>query len=344
MQPKDLEAGIKAFDKDKDYAAALEILIPLARQGNAEAQHKVGLAYMQGLSVAQNYAEAAKLYRLAAEQGHAEAQFWLGRAYAVGEGVEQDNVAAAKWYHLAAEQGNANAQFALAILYSGGTGVERNEEESNKWYCLSLENGHAGLQSLQDRIEVEQQLEEVQNAVTSTGDGDALKEYYKALLMTDKQHQELLNAQQELQWYEERFREASNYVSLEVPSNIKGSVSLLSQNATLGTLDEGKQQYEKVKKLKNQLVQVEAKHRLQLEAIRVKHEKQLEELQADESHEDLSSERSQIAKEINQLNKQAVWEVVWVFGVSLCAALLSQNAWVIAFAAVVTFFIRSIIN
>jgi TPR repeat protein len=51
-----------------------------ADQGNASAQHLLGLMYAQGKGVSQNYWEAAKWYRKAVEQGYTEAQNSLERS------------------------------------------------------------------------------------------------------------------------------------------------------------------------------------------------------------------------------------------------------------------------
>ena len=66
-----------------------------AEQGDAGAQHDLGLMYWYGLGVTQDEAEAVRWYRLAAEQGFAEAT---------------------RWIHLTAEQGSASAQFTLGVM------------------------------------------------------------------------------------------------------------------------------------------------------------------------------------------------------------------------------------
>ena len=58
--------------------------------------------YAEGRSVPQDYAEAAKWFRLAAAQGDAEAQHNLGVLYRRGQGVPQDYVEAHKWLNPAA--------------------------------------------------------------------------------------------------------------------------------------------------------------------------------------------------------------------------------------------------
>ena len=103
------EDGLAAFQRG-DYATALRLLQPLAAQGNADAQFKLGVMYDNGRGVAQNYAEAMKWYRLAAAQGDAAAQNNLGLMYGTGRGVAQNYVQAHMWSNLAAAQGNENGR------------------------------------------------------------------------------------------------------------------------------------------------------------------------------------------------------------------------------------------
>ena len=90
-----------------DYAAELNIVMPLAEKGEAWAQRWLGISYAVGQGVVQDYAEAVKWYRLAAAQGDADAQFNLGVRYDNGQGVVQDYVRAHMWYNLGAVSGKA---------------------------------------------------------------------------------------------------------------------------------------------------------------------------------------------------------------------------------------------
>jgi hypothetical protein len=94
---------------DGDYATAMKEFRPLAEQGDAEAQFKLGLMYGGGEGVPLDYPEALRWFRKAAEQGLAKAQNYLGTIYARGVGVPQDYVEAHKCYNLAASKGYAGA-------------------------------------------------------------------------------------------------------------------------------------------------------------------------------------------------------------------------------------------
>ena len=95
----DFQKGVDAAQSG-DYATALREWTPLAEQGDADAQHNLGLLYDNGEGVPQNYKTAVKWYRLAAEQGNAFAQSNLGVMYSIGQGVIQDNVYAHMWGNL----------------------------------------------------------------------------------------------------------------------------------------------------------------------------------------------------------------------------------------------------
>ena len=82
------DEGVAAY-KRGDYSKALEELLPVAEQGDAEVQTGVGYMYANGLGVPQNYGQAAKWYSLAAEQGNTTAQFNLALMYHKGRGVPQ---------------------------------------------------------------------------------------------------------------------------------------------------------------------------------------------------------------------------------------------------------------
>ena len=78
-----------------------------------------------------------------AEQGNAQAQLMLGNMYANGLGVKQDDVEAVKWYRKAAEQGVANAQAMLGFLYFlGKRGVQVNKSLAKEWFGKACDNGY----------------------------------------------------------------------------------------------------------------------------------------------------------------------------------------------------------
>jgi uncharacterized protein len=139
------EEGVAAFARG-EYAKALALLQPLAQQGDARAQFRLGVMYTYGQGVPRDYAEAFQWYRRAAEQGLAIAQSNLGGTYENGYGVPQDYAKAFQWYRRAAEQGLAEAQHNLGQLYRDGRGVPQDFATAAQWYRCAAEQGHAPAQ------------------------------------------------------------------------------------------------------------------------------------------------------------------------------------------------------
>jgi uncharacterized protein len=135
----DFQKGMDAFDSG-DYATALRVWRPLAKQGNHIFQGMMGSMYKKGKGVPQDYKTAVKWYKLAAEQGHALSQSHLGEMYKDGKGVPQDYKTAVKWYRLAAEQGHALSQAALGAMYVMGRGVIQDHVYAHMWANLSASN------------------------------------------------------------------------------------------------------------------------------------------------------------------------------------------------------------
>ena len=70
---------------------------------------------------------AVSWFRKAADQGDAGAQHSLGLSYYNGRGVARDYAVAAAWFRKAAEKGNANAQRALGSMYFLGLAARTAE-------------------------------------------------------------------------------------------------------------------------------------------------------------------------------------------------------------------------
>ena len=95
----------------KRMALAMALLVSVAAP--AWAGFDEGLAaYERG-----DYESALREWEPLADQGGAQAQTRLGSMYATGDGVPMDYPKAARWYQNAAEQGNAEAQVALGNMH-----------------------------------------------------------------------------------------------------------------------------------------------------------------------------------------------------------------------------------
>jgi TPR repeat protein len=166
-----------------DYPRALELLTPLAKQGNAVAQLKLGIIYSRAEGVPRDDAAALRWLSRAAEQGDAEAQFELGVMYRDGSGTPADGKRAMQWFQRAAERGvphafnaigelylghagipqdyaaalvwflrgaqldNADCLYNIGIRYALGQGVEQDDVEAYKWFDLAADMGIGDLRS-----------------------------------------------------------------------------------------------------------------------------------------------------------------------------------------------------
>ncbi|UGQ44771.1 tetratricopeptide repeat protein [Massilia endophytica] len=108
--------GATAYN-NKNYALAYKEILPLARAGNTEAEHLLGLMYYMGRGVPQDYKQALVWHRKAAMKGKADAQYVVGAMYYTGNAVVQDHKQAVSWFRKAAEQGHAEAQQVLGLMY-----------------------------------------------------------------------------------------------------------------------------------------------------------------------------------------------------------------------------------
>ena len=107
----------------------------LAREGNVEAQFRIGIMHDKGRGVPENDAKAIEWFRKAAERGHLEGQINLGVMYARGQGVQRDNVMALFWFTLASKNGSRYALSNRQLLAGRMTSsqIEAAEKLAKKW-------------------------------------------------------------------------------------------------------------------------------------------------------------------------------------------------------------------
>ena len=160
----DIESAKAAYEAG-DYEAALEILIPLADQGDAKAQYNLAIMYRDGWGVQQDYVEVIKWYRKAAEQEYAEAQHNLAIMYRDGLGITQDYAEALKWTRKAAEQGHAVAQSNLGFMYHQGLGVQQDFIQAYIWLGFAAAGGIEHARNERASIESDMTSEQLEEAL-----------------------------------------------------------------------------------------------------------------------------------------------------------------------------------
>lgn len=161
-----------------DAAAALAVLEPAARAGDAQAaalaaqtvwrsgqtgrhaealgwleaarepdpegrvHYMLGLFAFNGIGGPVDFAASGALHELAAARGNADAMFELYVLTVQGVGRAADEAAALVWCQRAAEAGNLRAMGNLGGFYATGNGLPRDPERAVEWYKRAAERGH----------------------------------------------------------------------------------------------------------------------------------------------------------------------------------------------------------
>jgi len=100
--PPDMNTVKKLVAEDRSFEA-LKTLIPLATNGDPQAQYELAGFYHYGYVGANDYAKALKWYRASARQGYADSMVGLSVMYLGGQGVAKDRREAFVWLNLAAQ-------------------------------------------------------------------------------------------------------------------------------------------------------------------------------------------------------------------------------------------------
>jgi len=152
--------GANAYNA-RNYALALKEVTPLAKAGNADAQHLLGLMYYMGRGVPRDYKQAFSWHYKAALQGKADAQYVIGAMYYTGNAVPQDHLLAVQWFRKAAEQGHPDAQHALGLMYRYHVaGMPQDVVLAYMLMNLAAANGHRN--AVEQRAVIARQMSQEQ--------------------------------------------------------------------------------------------------------------------------------------------------------------------------------------
>jgi TPR repeat protein len=158
--------GANAYNA-RNYALALKEITPLARAGNADAQHLLGLMYYMGRGVQRDYKQAFEWHQKAALQGKADAQYVVGAMYYTGNAVPQDQKQAVAWFRKAAEQGHAEAQHALGLMYRYHVaGMPQDVVIAYMLWNLAAANGNTNATEQRASIARQMTQEQIEEAQT----------------------------------------------------------------------------------------------------------------------------------------------------------------------------------
>lgn len=154
--------GLTAF-QGEDYAKALSLLLPYAKDGNAQAAYLIGEMYgprswgQKGENrngVELDNKQAIFWWGEAAKTGNVEAQLRLGWWLMKGQDVvPQDQAAGMNWLLMAANQGEPQAQYEVGLAYWKGRGVKPDPIAAYMWLDLcSTEPGFDNAAKYRDEI------------------------------------------------------------------------------------------------------------------------------------------------------------------------------------------------
>jgi TPR repeat protein len=110
-----------------------DLQLKLAKQGDAEAQLKVGEMYQTGIGVNQNIKEAMYWIRRSANQGHEIAGFQMLFWDVEKKGLKGKSKAKLEELNMKAKQGNPQAQYYLGKMYAHGIGINKNRDVAIDW-------------------------------------------------------------------------------------------------------------------------------------------------------------------------------------------------------------------
>jgi TPR repeat protein len=151
---------IKTYGRMNESLEQMTIMIPLmsisqgncdgfrdvdaaAKEGKANDQYVLALAFKFGWCVRKNIRTAARWLAKAAEAGSRHAQEGLGLLLLKGDGeITADPHSAADHLRKAAENGMENSQYALALMYTDGTGVPQDIKFAHRWLEKAATKGH----------------------------------------------------------------------------------------------------------------------------------------------------------------------------------------------------------
>ena len=130
----------EAYEADLHWDA-YNICLPLANEGDADAQYAIGRLYESGLAVVQNYEEAFSWYKRSAEQGNVWAQYYVAHLNYEGLGTERSYSEAYFWTEKIVKRSFVAAYYNFGLMHFHGDGVKENKEEALKWFKKGAHSG-----------------------------------------------------------------------------------------------------------------------------------------------------------------------------------------------------------
>lgn len=123
-----------------------------AVNGDALAQHELGVRYLLGRDLPADTARSAEWLRRSAEQHFAPACYNYGLLLANGWGVEWNPFEAFRWFRRAAEQGMPEAQHVVGTFYTDNLVLALDWRRAHYWMSLAADQGVEAAARARDEI------------------------------------------------------------------------------------------------------------------------------------------------------------------------------------------------
>lgn len=134
------------LDIQVPYDEELEEVKNNAKNGDADAQLKLGDIYFEGVKTYKDYKQSFQWYKESAYQGNIEACYKVGLCYANGYGTISYVKDAINWLKKAADTGLSAAQYELSQVYFGK--IANDENEGVRYLLLSANANYPAAISL----------------------------------------------------------------------------------------------------------------------------------------------------------------------------------------------------
>jgi TPR repeat protein len=125
----------------EDWAQAFPYCQKASAQGSVEANHALGIAYLEGRGTAPDTGLGIQFLQRAAAKGNLPSMTRLAQIYSEGSIVPQDHAKAFTWHRQAARYGAVPSILAMARQYEAGLGTEADPDEAARLYEILARHG-----------------------------------------------------------------------------------------------------------------------------------------------------------------------------------------------------------
>jgi uncharacterized protein len=124
-----------------------------AANGDALAQHELGVRYLTGRGVEADSVRSALWMRRSAEQHYIPAVYNYALHLVNGWGVDWNPFEAYDWFLRAAGKGMPEAQFVVGVFHTDNLVLPQNWTEAHRWMSLAANEGHEAARRGKEEIE-----------------------------------------------------------------------------------------------------------------------------------------------------------------------------------------------